>query len=252
MSEAPQGAAVAADPVFTVGHSNRTWPEFIAVLAAAGVRQLVDIRRYPMSRRHPHFCRPPMERALAEAGIVYRHAPDFGGFRGDGAASAAMSSNTAWPAGFLRNYADYAQTPAYQQAVARLRAALRPGTVLMCAEKHWRECHHRGTSRGACRRCADAGGWGVEPACADGRIAPCLCGAAPAARSGILSRAREPAAHFVTQILRSANIFQKSLRTEIPLALDLPARVPTTAPGRGPRGRLHCRNTPECLALIRS
>ncbi|MBR1221812.1 DUF488 domain-containing protein [Bradyrhizobium sp. U87765 SZCCT0131] len=143
MSEAPQGAAVAADPVFTVGHSNRTWPEFIAVLAAAGVRQLVDIRRYPMSRRHPHFCRPPMERALAEAGIVYRHAPDLGGFRGDGAASAAMSSNTAWPVGFLRNYADYAQTPAYQQAVARLRAALRPGTVLMCAEKHWRECHRQ-------------------------------------------------------------------------------------------------------------
>lgn len=132
-----------ADPVLTVGHSNRTWPEFVAVLTAAGVRRLVDIRRYPMSRRHPHFCRPPMERALMQVGIGYHHAPELGGFRRDADASAAVSANTAWPVGFLRSYADYAQTAPFQHAVAQLRAALQPGTVLMCAEKKWRECHRQ-------------------------------------------------------------------------------------------------------------
>ncbi|MEW6641777.1 MAG: DUF488 domain-containing protein [Pseudomonadota bacterium] len=135
--------AGAAGPIFTVGHSNRSWPQFMAVLAAASIRQLVDIRRFPMSRRHPHFCRPQMERALAEVGIGYRHAPELGGFRPGAEAAAAASPNTAWPPGFLRNYADYAQTSPFQLALARLCDALAPHTVLMCAEKHWRECHRQ-------------------------------------------------------------------------------------------------------------
>lgn len=134
---------MSADPIFTVGHSNRDWPQFIAVLAAASIEQLVDIRRFPMSRRHPHFCRPQMERALAEAGIGYRHAPELGGFRPGAEASASASLNTAWPPGFLRNYADYALTQPFQQAMARLCDALVPRTVLMCAEKNWRECHRQ-------------------------------------------------------------------------------------------------------------
>jgi len=134
---------VSADPIFTVGHSNRNWPQFMAVLASASIRRLIDIRRFPMSRRHPQFCRPQMERALAETGIVYRHAPELGGFRPDAEASLSPSLNTAWPQGFLRNYADYAQTPPFQQALARLCDALEPRTVLMCAEKQWRECHRQ-------------------------------------------------------------------------------------------------------------
>ncbi|MGO4716744.1 DUF488 domain-containing protein [Bradyrhizobium sp. 2TAF24] len=137
------GSETSADPIFTVGHSNREWPQFMAVLASASIRRLIDIRRFPMSRRHPQFCRPQMERALAEAGIVYRHAPELGGFRPDAEASAASSRNTAWPQGFLRNYADYAQSPPFQQALARLCDALEPCTVLMCAERQWRECHRQ-------------------------------------------------------------------------------------------------------------
>jgi uncharacterized protein (DUF488 family) len=129
-------------PVFTVGHSNRSWPEFIRVIQAAAIGTIVDIRRFPVSRRHPHFCRDAMIGALAGVSIGYRHCPDLGGFR-DGDAAAAVSVNDGWPPGFFRNYADYALTPAFAQALTQMCAALTPGTAIMCAEKDWSSCHRR-------------------------------------------------------------------------------------------------------------
>ena len=55
--------------VFTVGHSTRPIEELVDMLRAAGVRLLVDVRRYPVSRRYPHFSRPALAGSLAAAGI---------------------------------------------------------------------------------------------------------------------------------------------------------------------------------------
>lgn len=129
-------------PLLTVGHSNRTWPEFLRVLEAASIRTIFDVRRYPVSRRHPHFSKDEMKPALAAAGIGYRHYPELGGYRDDAVAS-AISRNTAWPAGFLRNYADYALTAPFQRALARLFGEWTPGGAVMCAEKNWRDCHRQ-------------------------------------------------------------------------------------------------------------
>ena len=129
-------------PIFTVGHSNRSWAEFLDVLRPAGIRQLIDVRRFPVSRRYPQFSRDEMAPALAEAGIAYRHMPELGGYR-DSQASAADSPNDGIPSGFLRNYADYAMTPAFGTALQRLRDGLVPGTAIMCAEKNWRDCHRQ-------------------------------------------------------------------------------------------------------------
>jgi len=41
--------------ILTIGHSTRTLEEFVAILKAHNVAQLVDVRTVPKSRRVPHF-----------------------------------------------------------------------------------------------------------------------------------------------------------------------------------------------------
>ena len=67
--------------VHTVGHGTRPIEELVAVLTAAEVRTVVDVRRFPGSRRHPQFGQAALDAALAAAGITYRHAPELGGRR---------------------------------------------------------------------------------------------------------------------------------------------------------------------------
>ena len=129
--------------VFTIGHSTRTAEEFIALLREHGVQLLVDVRRFPGSRRHPQFGRDALADALAKAGIAYRHEEALGGRRASDP-SAGPSPNTAWRHAAFRAYADHTATPAFQAALRRLMAdaAARP-TVVMCAEAvPWR-CHRQ-------------------------------------------------------------------------------------------------------------
>jgi uncharacterized protein (DUF488 family) len=135
--EPPPGA------VFTIGHSTRTIGEFIGLLRENGIRLLVDVRRFPGSRRHPHFGRDALAASLADAGIAYRHEDALGGRRASDP-SAGPSPNTAWRHAAFRAYADYMATPPFRAAVGRLigDAAARRTTV-MCAEAvPWR-CHRR-------------------------------------------------------------------------------------------------------------
>lgn len=130
------------EPIFTVGHSNRSQPEFLDVLHSAGVRTLVDVRRFPASRRHPHFNLGPLRGALASVGIVYHHVPELGGYR-EPPPAISPSANAGWPAGFLRNYADYAMTERFQEALRNLRQLSGPPLALMCAERRWTDCHRQ-------------------------------------------------------------------------------------------------------------
>src|SRR3954470_24145918 len=67
--------------VYTIGHSTRSVEELIALLAENGVRLVVDVRRFPGSRRHPQFGSEALSASLAEAGIAWRHAEALGGRR---------------------------------------------------------------------------------------------------------------------------------------------------------------------------
>jgi uncharacterized protein (DUF488 family) len=124
--------------LFTVGHSTRALDDFLALLAEQGVRLLVDVRRFPSSRRHPHFSGPALAAALQAKGIAYRHEPDLGGRR----APRPDSVNLGWRNEGFRGYADHMADPAFGAALARLRAE--PGPVaVMCAEAvPWR-CHRQ-------------------------------------------------------------------------------------------------------------
>src|SRR3989442_13979780 len=57
--------------VYTVGHSTRTLEQFLALLGAHGIAGVADVRRFPASRRHPHFGREPLSRPLAAAPCHY-------------------------------------------------------------------------------------------------------------------------------------------------------------------------------------
>ena len=126
--------------IYTIGHSTRELGEFLGLLAAHRVAQVVDVRRYPASRRHPQFARDALAAALHESGVGYHHEPALGGRR----AARRYSANTAWRSAGFRGYADYMETPAFEDALARLRelARARP-TAILCAEAvPWR-CHRQ-------------------------------------------------------------------------------------------------------------
>ena len=57
--------------IFTIGHSNRQWNDFIFLLQANHIDLLVDVRRYPGSKLCPQFNKEEMTRALKKKNIVY-------------------------------------------------------------------------------------------------------------------------------------------------------------------------------------
>jgi len=125
-------------PLLTVGHSTHPIEKFVALLQAHGVEQLVDVRTLPKSRHNPQFNREALERSLHDSGIAYLHMPGLGGLRHP----RKDSINTGWKNASFRGYADYMQTPAFEESLGRLvEAAAKRVTAIMCAEAvPWR-CH---------------------------------------------------------------------------------------------------------------
>ena len=112
--------------------------EFLDLLRAHGVEQVVDVRTIPKSRHNPQFSRPALARSLHAAKIGYRHVKALGGLR----RTRPDSTNLGWRNVSFRGFADYMQTKDFTVGLARLEqlAARRP-SVIMCAEAlPWR-CH---------------------------------------------------------------------------------------------------------------
>lgn len=124
--------------IWTVGHSNRSIEDFLALLRAHGIRQLVDVRRYPGSRAFPHFNREALAASLRNAGIEYAHFPELGGRR----QPRPDSPNTVWKDPAFRAYADYMETGEFAAGLERLiEFAERSPTAIMCSEAVWWRCH---------------------------------------------------------------------------------------------------------------
>ena len=127
-------------PLFTLGHSNRSSEDFLALLRDAGVEILVDIRVRPRSARHPQFDEAALRALLEAAGIQYHWAGrQLGGLR----QAAPDSPHRALPEG-LRGYADHMQTELFRRSAAQLRQIMARGTTaVMCAERLPEDCHRR-------------------------------------------------------------------------------------------------------------
>jgi uncharacterized protein (DUF488 family) len=123
-----------APTLFTIGHSNRTFEDFLRLLKAHGIKQVLDVRAIPKSRRNPQFERS----ALRARGIGYRWMPKLGGRR----RPQLDSPNAGWRNAQFRGYADYMAKPEFVEALQTAEAIgeSKP-TTLMCAEAvPWR-CH---------------------------------------------------------------------------------------------------------------
>lgn len=129
------------NPIHTVGHSTRSADAFVVLLRESGIDLLVDVRRYPGSRRHPWFNREALEATLAEAGIDYRHEKRLGGRRGK---PRHDSPNGGWRNAGFQAYADHMDSDEAGVALARiLEDAREHRPAIMCAEiVPWR-CHRR-------------------------------------------------------------------------------------------------------------
>jgi uncharacterized protein (DUF488 family) len=127
-----------AEAVWTIGHSTRPLEGFLELLARNKIEAVADVRRYPGSRRWPHFARVPLAMALDNCGLVYMWFPELGGRR----TPRSDSPNTAWRSAAFRGYADYMATEAFAEGLDRLvnlASGLR--TAVMCAESLWWRCH---------------------------------------------------------------------------------------------------------------
>ena len=124
--------------MLTIGHSTLTIEAFLHALVENGVKTLVDVRRFPGSRRNPQFSQPALFSSLEEAGIVAAWREGLGGRR----PPAKDSVNTAWRNESFRGYADYMQTEAFGREIEWLETLPnRDNVAIMCAEAlPWR-CH---------------------------------------------------------------------------------------------------------------
>ncbi|QHS50771.1 DUF488 family protein [Edaphobacter sp. 12200R-103] len=124
--------------MMTIGHSTLSIEAFLRALKQNGVETLVDVRRFPGSRRHPQFSQAALFGSLKQAGIRGVWREGLGGRR----KAKPDSKNTGWKNESFRGYADYMQTPEFREEIDWLIALPEIAkTVVMCAEAvPWR-CH---------------------------------------------------------------------------------------------------------------
>ena len=126
--------------VWTVGHSTRSLPEFLAILTAYEIEAVADVRRFPGSRRLPQYNKPVLATALHAAGIDYISIPALGGRR----QPASTTPRSAWRHRAFQGYADHVDSNEFAAGLFELlMMAWGLRTAVMCAEILWWRCHRR-------------------------------------------------------------------------------------------------------------
>ena len=124
--------------IWTIGHSTRSFEEFLVLLGEHRVQFLADVRHFPTSQRVPWTAKASLSQALSDRGLAYEHFEDLGGFR-----KARLDSvNIGWRNAGFRGYADYMASTEFSVALDRLMAvAADRRTAIMCAEAVPWKCH---------------------------------------------------------------------------------------------------------------
>jgi uncharacterized protein (DUF488 family) len=126
--------------IVTVGHSTHPIEAFLELLLGGGVEQVVDVRRFPSSRRHPQYDAAALNDALARGGIRYEHVEALGGRR----PVLSGSRNDGWQVAGFRGYADHVRSDEFGNGLTRLEElATERRAAVMCAEAQWWRCHRR-------------------------------------------------------------------------------------------------------------
>jgi uncharacterized protein (DUF488 family) len=124
--------------VLTIGHGTRPAEELVETLRSGGAETLIDVRRFPGSRRNPQFNQEALAQAVEAAGIRYVHAVDLGGRRN------GEPGEERFPCVRVSAFRSYAARMARRDWQEALAAALTEASpCFMCAETPWQRCHRR-------------------------------------------------------------------------------------------------------------
>jgi len=123
--------------LLTIGHGTASRDQLLDLLAGAGVARIVDVRRFPGSRAHPHVRREALAEWLPAAGVGYRWEERLGGRRrlADG------SPDVWWQVEAFRAYAGHMRTAEFAAAMDQVLGE--SGVAVMCSESLWWRCHRR-------------------------------------------------------------------------------------------------------------
>lgn len=130
-------------PVYTIGHSTRSIPQFVELLRVGTIDTVVDIRSTPRSRTNPQFNFDALPQALTAWHIGYMQIHELGGRRRK-SSSVATAVNAFWTHQSFHNYADYALSDEFHLGLARLlEISAVQRCAIMCSESLWWRCHRR-------------------------------------------------------------------------------------------------------------
>lgn len=116
--------------LYTIGHSNRALKDFIEILKIYNIRTIIDVRRWPSSKKYPYFGKDSLEKVLRDEGIDYYWLGEhLGGYRSP-------------------NYIEYMKTEEYRKGISTLLEILaqqqhKGNVAILCSEKYWFKCHRR-------------------------------------------------------------------------------------------------------------
>lgn len=111
--------------IYTLGHSTRSFDDFLNILFKFDVKIVIDVRRFPMSSKFPWFNRENLELKLKELGISYVHLPELGGYRHEG-------------------YGEFAKTDEFKSYISNMLNIIDDKcSVILCSERLWFRCHRR-------------------------------------------------------------------------------------------------------------
>jgi len=111
--------------IYTVGHSTRSLNEFLEILKHFNIQLVIDVRRWPSSKKFPWFNKENLANVLADNNIEYLHYPELGGYRKEG-------------------YANFSKSDEFAEALNRLVKIIdNKIAAIMCAELLWFRCHRR-------------------------------------------------------------------------------------------------------------
>jgi len=124
--------------IWTIGHSNYSFEVFLNLLEAFNIQALADVRRFPGSKKFPHFNKELLEDTLSKNNIRYIHFPELGGRR----KPSTSSKNTGLRNESFRGFADYMEEEEFKTGINRLETiATEFPTAIMCSEAVWWRCH---------------------------------------------------------------------------------------------------------------
>ena len=131
------------NPFFTIGHSTRPTEAFVALLKAADVKLVVDVRTVPRSRTNPQFNRDVLPASLSAHGVAYQHLPELGGLAGPAARRIARRQRLLGERE-LPQFRRLRDERGFRSGLRNLRELGRAApAAVMCAESLWWRCHRR-------------------------------------------------------------------------------------------------------------